>query len=284
VQGIRERERRFEALGGILGKCAREQLTQAPEVRIGHGTDSVRRVRPDTGDTPPNKHLVDERGKAEHVGTSVPGGTRQPLWRRVGPAHRRDEPHFLECLRNTEAGDSGFVGRHQDVARVQRSVENVDRSRKVQRSTELRRNAERFADRRRTIIANDDVEGLCGHEIERQIWCSVHQPGPKWRGNPKVRQICRDEAIECGKEARDELGLKVEPELLDGDEPAWVRLVGPEDRTKDAGADLMENTEGSEGVRGRSAGSVRVQRGYSSGRWSMVTLKHFLFNRLAVLQ
>jgi hypothetical protein len=52
--------------------------------------------------------------------------------------------------------------------------------------------------------------------------------------------------------------------LLHGDQPTGVRLIGAEDGAENAGADLMENPEWSEGVRGRGAGSVRVQRGYSS--------------------
>ena len=50
-----------------------------------------------------------------------------------------------------------------------------------------------------------------------------------------------------------------------GDEPAGVRLVRAEDRTKGAGANLVQDPKRPECVRWRGAGSVRMQRRYSSG-------------------
>ena len=99
-----------------------------------------------------------------------------------------------------------------------------------------------------------------------------------------MRQVRSDQAIERGNEPMSGVWGNVEPELLDGDEPAGVWLIGPEDRAENAGADLMKHPKGAEGIRGRSAGSVRMQRCYSSGNRVIVTLKHCLFNRLAVLQ
>ena len=80
-----------------------------------------------------------------------------------------------------------------------------------------------------------------------------------------MRQVRSDQAIERGNEPMRGVWGNVEPELLDGDEPAGVRLVRAEDRTKGAGANLVQDPKRPECVRWRGAGSVRMQRRYSSG-------------------
>jgi hypothetical protein len=60
------------------------------------------------------------------------------------------------------------------------------------------------------------------------------------------------------------IGREIETEQFDGDEAILLGVIGAKYRAKSARTDLMENTKGSEGVRRRGAGSVRVQRGYSS--------------------
>jgi hypothetical protein len=77
-------------------------------------------------------------------------------------------------------------------------------------------------------------------------------------------EVVNDQTVERGHEPMRDLGRKVEPELLDRDQATRVGLVGAKDRSKNADADLVKDTEGTEGVRRRGAGSVRVQRGYSS--------------------
>jgi hypothetical protein len=77
-------------------------------------------------------------------------------------------------------------------------------------------------------------------------------------------EIGGDQKIECGDEPIGGVRGNVESELLDGDQSARVRLIGAKDGAENAGTDLVEDTEGTEGVRRRRAGSVRVQREYSS--------------------
>ena len=143
-------------------------------------------------------------------------------------------------------------------------MENVHRSREVQRAAELSRDSQSLGHRRGTVIADDDVERLGGHEVECQERRVVGQAGCQRRGDAHVRQIGSDQTIERGNEPVGNFGWKVEPELLHRDQSTWVGLIGAKDRAEDAGADLMENPEWSESVRWRGAGSVRVQRGYSS--------------------
>ena len=64
-------------------------------------------------------------------------------------------------------------------------------------------------------------------------------------------------------EFRDELmhafGREIQPEQFDGHEPIALRFVRAEYRTQGTGADLMKHAKWTEGIRGRSAGSFRVQ-------------------------
>ena len=57
----------------------------------------------------------------------------------------------------------------------------------------------------------------------------------------------------------DSLGRQIETKQLDRDETIVFRIVGAKDGPSDAGANLMKNPEGTEGVWRRGAGSVRVQ-------------------------
>ena len=144
------------------------------------------------------------------------------------------------------------------------SVEHVHRGGEVQRSAELRRDPQRFGDRRGTVIADDHVERLGGHEVEREERRVVGQAGRQRGGDAHVRQVGSDQPIERSNEPMGVFGRKVEPELLHRDQTTGVGLIGAKDGAENAGADLMENPKWSEGVRWRGAGSVRVQRGYSS--------------------
>jgi len=79
-----------------------------------------------------------------------------------------------------------------------------------------------------------------------------------------MRQVGGDQPFEGVNEPVGVFGWKVEAKLLHRHQPAGVGLIGPENRTEDAYADLVKNPKWPESVRGRGAGSVRVQRGYSS--------------------
>jgi len=128
----------------------------------------------------------------------------------------------------------------------------------------LSRDSKGFGHRCGTVIANHDVEGLGGHEIERQKRRVVRQARGERRGDAHMGQVGRDEPIERGNKPMGVFRWKVEPELLHRDQATRVGLIGAKHGAENASADLMENPEWSEGVRGRGAGSVRVQRGYSS--------------------
>ncbi len=264
VQRVGELERRVVPLGRIVREGAGEDGAQRRDVRAVDRGDGLGREGADTDHTAPEEHLEDQRGQAEDVGATVPCGAGDALGRGVRPADRCGDAKRIENLGNAETGDPRLVGRHQHVARMQSTVEDVDRRGEVERTAELRRNAQRFGDRGGTVIANDDVEGVGRDEIEGQERGVVGHAGRQRGGNPEMRQVCGNQTLECVNEPVGVLGRKVEPELLHRHQPTGVGLIGAIDRTEHAYADLVKNPKWPEGVRGRGAGSVRVQRGYSS--------------------
>jgi bacillithiol biosynthesis cysteine-adding enzyme BshC len=100
-----------------------------------------------------------------------------------------------------------------------------------------------------------------------------------------MREVGGNQRLELGHQLMDALRRQIQTKEFDGDQPRLLGLVRAEHGTQDACADLMKYSEWTESVRRRRADSVRVQRGCSSKEGKrIVTLKHFLFNRLGVLQ
>ena len=97
--------------------------------------------------------------------------------------------------------------------------------------------------------------------------------GGERRGERRVRQIGRDEALELGDQLMHALGREVEGEQFDGDEPVAHGIVRAEHGTQSAGTNLMKNTKRSEGVRWRSASSIVCSEGLLREGGFMVTRK-----------
>ena len=74
------------------------------------------------------------------------------------------------------------------------------------------------------------------------------------------REIGRDQPLQLGHELVRPLGRRIQREHFDGNQTLACRIVGAEDRTQRARANLMQDSERSEGVRGDIASSVSVQR------------------------
>ena len=139
-------------------------------------------------------------------------------------------------------------------------------------------------DRRGTVIADDDVERLGSHEVQREIRRVVGQPGRQRRGDAQMRQVGSDQTIECGDEPVGAFGRKVEPEQLDRDQATWVGLIGAKDGAENAGADLMENANGPKASGGAVPEASVCSVVLLEGRCSDRNTETRLFNRLAVLQ
>ena len=103
-------------------------------------------------------------------------------------------------------------------------------------------------------------------------WTPLLNEAPGWmrfgfelfRACAELGQVQSDQVFEGGDETVGGFRRQVEPELLDGNQAARVGLIGAEDGSKNARSNLMEDPEGSESVGWRGAGSVRMQRVYSS--------------------
>ena len=74
-----------------------------------------------------------------------------------------------------------------------------------------------------------------------------------------MREIRGDQPLQFVDELMDALRRKVELEQFDRDEPIAVGFVRAEDGSESSGADLVENAEWTEGVRGAGIRSFRVQ-------------------------
>ncbi len=114
-------------------------------------------------------------------------------------------------------------------------------------------------DSRHGALSSRDVEGFGGDIILGEIGGHARHPGRDRRDNRRVRRLDGNQPLELGDEPMDSLGRQIETKQLDGDETIVVRIVRTKDGSRCAGANLMENPEGTEGVWRRGARSVRVQ-------------------------
>jgi hypothetical protein len=74
-----------------------------------------------------------------------------------------------------------------------------------------------------------------------------------------VFRLDGDQPLELGDEPMDLMRRQSESKQLDGDETIVLRIVRPKDGPTCAGANLMKNSEGTEGVWRPGVCSIRVQ-------------------------
>ena len=143
---------------------------------------------------------------------------------------------------------------------MQRPVIDVDDRRKIEGAGQLHGEPQRIGGRRRPVVADQDVEGVGGSEFLNEI-CRVVRvlAGRERRGDARMREIRGDQPLQFVDELMDALRRKVELEQFDRDEPIAVWFVRAEDGSESPGADLVENAEWTEGVRGAGIRSFRVQ-------------------------
>ena len=257
LQCVDERKRGLVSIGRIVGERAREHEAQCVRVGAGNVVERQRRVRAGAADTAARDQFVDQRRKAEDVGASIPVGARDAFRRTVGTTHRRHDADVFERLRDSETGDACVVGRQQHIAWMKRAVIHAGRRREVERARQLRGDAQRIRRRCRTVLANRQIERFAGDELVREIRAA--DAGGERRGNRRMRQVRRDEPLESTDEPAHAVGRELDCEELDGNEPLAFRVITAKHGSECSRTDLMKNTERSERVRGRSAGSFRVQ-------------------------
>ena len=151
------------------------------------------------------------------------------------------------------------------------AVIHAGRGREVERAGQLRGDAQRVGRRRRTVLANREIERLTSDELVREIRGRAAAAGGERRGNRGMCQVRRDELLESTNEPVETVGCELDGEELDGNEPLALCVITAKRRAEGSCTDLMKNTERSERVRGRSAGSFRVQWRTPVGRQLSLT-------------
>ena len=218
---------------------------------------------------PSGQQLERDCRERKNVGGRAPGAPRDPFGGGVGPPDRRPDPHLFERFDNAEAGGPGFVGRDEDVARMQAPVADARGAREVDRAGQLRDERQRLLDRRRRVVAHRHVERLRRHVLLRAVGQRPLDPGGNRLddGGMKERRLGG-----AGQRVGEQLrlfGNDVEAEHLDRDQAVARRLIRSKNGTKGANTDLMQHPEGAECWRRReSAWVLSGQRRYSSGRSS----------------
>ena len=144
------------------------------------------------------------------------------------------------------------------------TVKNVRGCGMIERVAELQGHSRDCLDRRGTRIADQNVQGLGGDKILREVGVDADEPCCQRRGDEGMRKIRVDELLEFGDELVRAFGWKIETEQFDGDEAILLGLICAKHGAQRARTDLMKYTKRPESVGRRSAGYVRVQRRYSS--------------------
>ena len=84
-----------------------------------------------TGRPAAGQELERDGRKREHICGCVPGLPGDALGRAVRTPHGRALPDTLEGIDDAKTGGSGFVGRHEDVTRMQGAVPDARFAREV---------------------------------------------------------------------------------------------------------------------------------------------------------
>ena len=155
-----KRQRQRIAVLGARAQCAREHLGERRDVgRLDaggvHDHAVARQRRPAAGD-----EFERHAGQGEDVRCGAHRIAARELRRRVRAARRRAVTHTLERGDHAEAREAHLVGRHEDVARVERAVVHAGRGREIERAGQLADQPHRVRHGRRTVLLQRDVGRL----------------------------------------------------------------------------------------------------------------------------
>jgi hypothetical protein len=125
---------------------------------------------------------------------------------------------MLERPRHAKTDDADVVLGQQDVARVERAVDDVAIGRVIERFGELAGHTQRFGRRRGAGFTHHDVERIGGHEILREVRGVAVDAGRARRGNDRMLQLDRDQLFKFAGELMNALGRKIEAEQFDRNE------------------------------------------------------------------
>ena len=143
---------------------------------------------------------------------------------------------------------------------MQRPVIDVDDRRKIEGAGQLHGEPQRIGGRRRPVVADQDVKRVSGREFLNEVRRAGRvEAGGKRRGDARMREIGGTEPLQLSDELMNALRRKIEAEEFDRDEAIALGFVRAKDGSQSSGADLVENAEWTEGVRGAGIRSFRVQ-------------------------
>ena len=179
----------------------------------------------------------------------------------IRPPDRRANANALERLDDAEAGRAGFVGRDENVARMQAAVADPCGTGKIDGAGDLRDERKNLLRRRGCVVAHRDVERLSRDVFLRAVGERPLDPGRQRLDNRWVEQRRLSRGGERVRERLRLFGNDVEPEDLDGDEAVAGRLVSAENGSQRANPNLVQHPERTE-CRGRrkGAGVLSCQR------------------------
>ena len=139
-------------------------------------------------------------------------------------------------------------------------MRHVDDGGEVERTGELRRDADRVGRGRRSVLAQRGVERLGGDEFLSKVRGHARDAGTDRRRNHRVRQLGHNQGFERRDQLMDALGRQIQFEELDRNQPLAVRVISAEHRSQRSSANLMQHPKWPECVWRRCAGGFRVQR------------------------
>ena len=103
------------------------------------------------------QHLVHDGRQAEDVAATIPGSSRDSFGRRIRAPNGWRHTGAFERARHAEAGHARLVARQEEIARMQRAVQDVDDRREVERAGKLNGHLKGVRRRRGTVIADEHV-------------------------------------------------------------------------------------------------------------------------------
>ncbi len=142
---------------------------------------------------------------------------------------------------------------------MQRAVNHLANGREIEGICQLRGHAQRVGGQRPTALADHDVERVGGDVVLSEIGAHAIDAGRARRGNRRVPEIGGNQLFELRDQVMNAFGRQIQAEQFDRDQPIALGFVRTEHWTQSTSADLMKHAKWTEGIRGRSAGSFRVQ-------------------------
>ena len=142
---------------------------------------------------------------------------------------------------------------------MERAVYDVHRGGEVERAGQLRGNARGVRGRRRSVLADGDIQRLRLDVLVHKVHRRIDDAGGERRVDRGMDQRGGDQPLEFAEELLCARRRQIEGEEFDRDRAAMRRIVRAKNRSQRSRADLMKNLKRSERGRKPGANSFRAQ-------------------------